>query len=73
VAVYIDALPEEHEEDAGYSITQLAGRAWGEHDAYAALSLDDGATWKRTNLSESAHLSSFTLANGTLTRATPTT
>ena len=30
-------------------------------DAYAAVSLDDGETWKHTNLSESADLSSFNL------------
>jgi len=63
VAVYIDALPEEHEE----VITVTSGGAGlGAHDAYAAVSLDDGATWKRTNLSMSADLSSFTLANGTV-------
>jgi hypothetical protein len=33
-------------------------------DAYASVSLDDGATWKQYNLSKSAELSSFTLANG---------
>jgi len=30
----------------------------GKRDAYAAVSLDDGMTWKNTNLSESAFLSS---------------
>jgi hypothetical protein len=64
VAVYIDALPEEHEED-GSILGILSGAGWGAHDAYAAVSLDDGATWKDTNLSESAALSSFYLANGT--------
>lgn len=34
----------------------------GARDAYAAVSLDDGNTWKRTNLSESADQSSFTVA-----------
>jgi hypothetical protein len=33
-------------------------------DAYTAVSLDDGATWKQYNLSKSADLSSFSLANG---------
>jgi hypothetical protein len=61
VSVYIDALPEEHEEII--SVTS-GGAGIGAHDAYAAVSLDDGATWKRTNLSTSADLSSFTLANG---------
>ncbi len=31
----------------------------GTRDAFGAVSLDDGATWKRTNLSRSADLSSF--------------
>ena len=31
------------------------------YDTYAAVSLDDGETWKQTNLSESADLSSFNL------------
>ena len=42
-----------------------SGSGLGQHDAYAALSLDDGASWKRTNLSLSADLSSYTLKNGT--------
>jgi hypothetical protein len=33
-------------------------------DTWAAISRDDGETWKRKNLSRSADLSSFTLANG---------
>jgi hypothetical protein len=61
VAVYIDGLLEEEEEGV-YQI--FSGAGWGAHDAYAALSLDDGSSWKRTNLSGSAELSSFTLANG---------
>jgi len=40
------------------------GTGFGERDAYAALSLDDGATWKKYNLSDSARRSSFILANG---------
>ena len=35
--------------------------AHGERDAYAAVSLDDGQTWKRTNLSKSGDLSSFSI------------
>jgi hypothetical protein len=31
----------------------------GRRDAYAAVSLDDGATWKKTNLSDSGDKSSF--------------
>jgi hypothetical protein len=37
----------------------------GAADVWAAVSRDDGATWKRTNLSRSADRSSFKLANGT--------
>jgi len=33
-------------------------------DTYAAFSLDDGATWKRKNVSRTATKSSFTLENG---------
>jgi hypothetical protein len=36
----------------------------GTRDAYGAVSLDDGATWKRTNLSKSADLSSIKLKVG---------
>ena len=34
----------------------------GRRDVYAALSLDDGTTWKQYNLSDSAGLSSFDIA-----------
>ena len=40
------------------------GAGFGERDAFAALSLDDGATWKNYNLSDSADRSSFVLKNG---------
>ncbi|SHJ28958.1 hypothetical protein SAMN02745165_01994 [Malonomonas rubra DSM 5091] len=36
----------------------------GGADTWAAVSRDDGNTWKRKNLSRSGDLSSFTLANG---------
>ncbi len=36
----------------------------GKRDAFGAVSLDDGATWKRTNLSNSAALSSFKIKVG---------
>ncbi len=41
----------------------VEGTAFGHSfmDTYAAVSLDDGETWKQTNLSESADLSSFNL------------
>ncbi len=61
VAVYLDSLPEEH---LAGEMSIMSGAGFGEHDAHAALSLDDGATWKRTNLSMSADLSSFVLENG---------
>ena len=38
----------------------------GERDAYGAVSLDDGATWKRTNLSKSGNLSSIKIGDGNL-------
>ena len=36
----------------------------GASDAYAAVSLDDGETWKRYNISESADKSSFNVDQG---------
>jgi hypothetical protein len=61
VAVYIDNQAEEVVD--GESVV-MGGTSIGEHDAFAALSLDDGATWKRSNLSQSSDLSSFTLRDG---------
>jgi hypothetical protein len=61
VSVYIDeigALLEEEEVEA------MGGIALGEFDAFVGVSLDDGTTWKTTNLSKSSDLSSFTLENG---------
>lgn len=55
VSTYADAV-----EDAEF-IWDGETRA---HDTFAAISLDDGATWKRINLSRTATRSSFTLANG---------
>jgi len=60
VAVYIDELPEHDEEEEGIYSILSGGAGIGSHDAYASVSLDDGATWKDTNLSNSADLSSFT-------------
>jgi hypothetical protein len=45
-------------------MTIAGGLILGEFDAFAGVSLDDGTSWKRTNLSRSADLSSFNLANG---------
>ncbi len=53
LSAYIDGI--EHEEEV------RSGLGFGARDAFAALSLDDGATWKNYNLSDSAHLSSFTV------------
>ena len=36
----------------------------GAHDVWAAVSRDDGNTWKRKNISRMAYRSSFTLENG---------
>lgn len=61
VSAYIDGIEEVIPEG---SILPLGGVGFGMRDAHSAVSLDDGDTWKRTNLSLSADLSSFTLANG---------
>ena len=53
VTVWIDGTAEWQEQLGG-------GIVLGAFDAYAGVSLDDGTTWKRTNLSNSADLSSFT-------------
>lgn len=57
---YIDGIEEEDHEASIMS----GGAGGGQHDAFVALSLDDGMTWKRANVSNSAHLSSFTLHDG---------
>jgi hypothetical protein len=63
VAVYIDDMPHEGAADYGaFAVT--GGLAFGHFDAFAGVSLDDGTSWKTTNLSRSAELSSFNLANG---------
>jgi len=41
-----------------------ANEETGAHDVWAAVSRDDGNTWKRKNLSRMADLSSFELENG---------
>ena len=52
VAHYVDGHVEETEDAGGFP-------GHGERDAFGAVSLDGGATWKRSNLSQSANLSSF--------------
>ncbi|RPJ36669.1 MAG: hypothetical protein EHM35_07745, partial [Planctomycetaceae bacterium] len=60
VSVYIDGLPRE----AFYEETR-GGVTFGKFDAYVAVSLDDGTSWRTENMSRSAALSSFNLSNGT--------
>ncbi len=55
ISVWIDDL---HPEDAKGGIT------FGHFDAFVGVSLDDGTSWKTTNLSRSSDLSSFNLATG---------
>jgi hypothetical protein len=55
VSVYIDDLTNELEELKG-------GISFGKFDAFVGVSLDDGTSWKTTNLSKSADLSSFFLS-----------
>lgn len=59
IAHYTDGHVESIDED-GYG--GFPGH--GQRDAYGAVSLDDGNTWERTNLSESADLSSFKIKDG---------
>jgi hypothetical protein len=58
ISVYID--------DIGYTLETKGAVTRGEYDAFVGYSFDDGTTWKTTNLSDSADLSSFTLKNGTV-------
>ena len=60
IITYNDGIVEEMEDENGV----LTGAGFGQRDAFAALSLDDGAMWKNYNLSDSADRSSFTLKNG---------
>ncbi len=63
VAVYIDDIGEMEETQAG-DVSQ-GSVAIGAFDAFVAISLDDGNSWRTTNLSNASDLSSFTLADGT--------
>jgi hypothetical protein len=47
------------------SVPDVGFPGHGEKDVFGAVSLDDGATYKRTNLSNTGDLSSFTLSDGT--------
>lgn len=66
VSVYIDGHADIHfYEEEGFGDATDGGIVLGAFDAYAGVSLDDGTTWKTTNLSKSADLSSFNLSDGT--------
>jgi hypothetical protein len=62
IVTYNDGI--EVEEEALGDVGIMTGAGFGEREAFAALSLDDGATWKNWNLSDSADRSSFVLKNG---------
>jgi hypothetical protein len=64
VSVYIDGIAwEEFVEEDEFGEAQ-GGITFGEFDAFVGISLDDGTSWRTENLSRSADLSSFILANG---------
>jgi len=65
ISVFIDNIGEDatiiwEEGMAGIQ----GGITFGEFDAFTAVSLDDGTSWKTTNLSRSSDLSSFNLKTG---------
>jgi hypothetical protein len=62
VTVWIDDLGGAEPPEGMYAIQ--GGITFGHFDAFVGVSLDDGTSWKRANLSRSADQSSFTLANG---------
>ncbi len=64
VTVWIDEIA--HAEEMGVMGTNAlqGGIVLGAFDGFVGVSLDDGTSWKTTNLSRSADLSSFTLDNG---------
>ena len=64
VTVYIDDIGGAEEAMPEGMVSIQGGITFGEFDAFAGISLDDGTTWKTTNLSRSADLSSFNLSNG---------
>ena len=53
ISVYID--------DIAHTLEAKGGITFGMFDAFVGVSLDDGTSWKTTNLSRSADLSSFVL------------
>jgi hypothetical protein len=64
IITYNDGIVDEDASAAAGMDAINTGAGFGERDAFAALSLDDGATWKNYNLSDSADRSSFVLKNG---------
>ncbi len=67
VSVYIDDIGVHAGELETLTPTIIdGGVTFGAFDAFVGVSLDDGTTWKTTNLSRSSDLSSFTLKNGTV-------
>jgi len=62
---YVDGIEGDEEEHDDGEMTVQGGVSFGARDAFVALSLDDGVSWKRANVSNHASHSSFTLANGT--------
>jgi len=66
IAVYVDDIHHELEETSLPEMVNApsSGLGFGMREAFIGHSLDDGETWKTTNVSEAADLSSFTLKNG---------
>ncbi len=65
VSVYIDGSTDISFYEEGFDDVTDGGIVFGAFDGFVGLSLDDGTSWKTTNLSRSADLSSFNLENGT--------
>ena len=66
ISVFIDNIGQPAtiiRDEEGLSEVQ-GGISFGEFDAFAGVSLDDGTTWKTTNLSNSSDLSSYNLKTG---------
>ena len=60
--------------DENFNFSEAGFPGHGRRDAYGAVSLDDGETWKKTNLSNSGDKSSFTIPEpGIPDPAAPTT
>lgn len=61
---YAKPLVAVYNDDIGAPEGAKGGMTFGHFDGFAAVSLDDGTSWKTTNLSNSSDLSSFNLRNG---------